>query len=237
MGHIVAIGGGEISQFETLEIDKSIVEITGKVRPTALFIPTASGEPSEYCQTFEEVYGKRLGCKTDVLFLTTKAVNHDEIEDKIFSADLVYVGGGDTRMMMNVWKEKGIDKLLSERYKKGLVLSGLSAGAICWFKYGFSDSERFSNSDQWKYIVVEGLNLVDGIFCPHLNEENRRPEFKKFMMDFSDTGFGIENKCAMEIEDDEFRIISAGGNAFLFKDQKIEPLNAGETYKFKSVVL
>jgi dipeptidase E len=235
MGHIVAIGGGEISQLETLEIDKRIVEITGKVRPNALFIPTASGEPSEYCHTFEEVYGKRLGCKTDVLFLTTKAVSHDQIEDKILSADLVYVGGGNTKMMINVWKKKGVDRLLSERYKKGLVLSGLSAGAICWFKYGFSDSERFSNSNQWNYIVVEGLNLIDGIFCPHLNEETRRPEFTKFMMNFSDIGFGIENKCAMEIHDGEFKIISAGGNAFLFKGQKIIPLNVGETYKFKTL--
>ncbi len=55
------------------------------------------------------------------------------------------------------------------------------------------------------------------------------------MMDFSSTGFGIENKCALEIEGDEFKIISSGGNAFLFKDKKIEPLNAGENYKFKSV--
>ncbi len=230
MGYVVAIGGGEISQFETFEIDKRIVELTGKDSPHALFIPTASGEPLEYCRAFEEVYGKRLGCKTDILFLTTKSVDQKEIEDKIFSSDLVYVGGGNTAMMMKVWKEKAVDKLLIEGYKRGIILSGLSAGAICWFKKGFSDSERFSNSNQWKYVVVDGLGIVDGIFCPHLNEENRKPEFTKFIMNSSNTGLGVENKCAIEIKGDEFRIISCGGNAFLFKRQKIELLNVNKTY-------
>jgi len=229
VGTIVAIGGGEISELETLEIDKHIVELTGKEKPKALFIPTASGEPVEYCQTFEEVYGKRLGCQTDVLFLTTKSISPHEIEDKIMSCDIIYVGGGNTRMMMNVWKEKGVDKLLLDAYKKGTVLSGLSAGAICWFKYGFSDSERFSGEQNWKYIIVEALGFVDGIFCPHLNEENRKEEFTKYMRDSPLTGIGVENNCAVKIYDGKFEILSSG-NAFLFKNGRIEPLQNKKLY-------
>ncbi len=229
MGTIVAIGGGEISELETLEINKHIVELTGKERPKALFIPTASGEPAEYCETFEEVYGKRLGCRTDVLFLTTKNTSADEIKDKIMSCDIIYVGGGNTRMMINVWKEKGIDKLLLKTYKKGSVLSGLSAGAICWFKYGFSDSERFSNQQNWEYTIVETLGFVEGIFCPHLNEENRKEEFTKFMKNSTLTGIGVENNCAIEISDGKFEILSFG-NAFLFKNGRIELLQHKKLY-------
>lgn len=227
MGRIVAIGGGELSKFETFEIDKKIVELTGKERPHALFVPTASGEPPAYCQTFEAVYGERLGCATDMLFLTTENPSKAEIEDKIFSSDLVYVGGGDTRMMMKVWESTGVDKLLLEAYKKHIVLSGLSAGAICWFKEGFSDSEKFSNQNVWNYIGVKGLGLINAIFCPHLNENDRRPKFMEFMKTASYSGLGLENNCAIEEIDGKFNILSAGGNAFLFKNGVVEILRVG----------
>ncbi|SKC81873.1 Type 1 glutamine amidotransferase-like domain-containing protein [Maledivibacter halophilus] len=69
MRYIFAIGGGEISELETFGIDKKIVEAAKKAKPNVLFIPTASGEPQGYIDSFNNVYGKKLGCKTDVLLL------------------------------------------------------------------------------------------------------------------------------------------------------------------------
>ncbi len=69
MKKIVAIGGGELKSLETLRIDKEIIRLSGKKHPKALFVPTASGDSEAYWKTFQRVYGKRLGCKTDVLYL------------------------------------------------------------------------------------------------------------------------------------------------------------------------
>lgn len=118
MKKVVAIGGGEISKFETLKIDEEIVKLTGKANPKALFIPTASGEPEGYYESFDLVYGKTLGCKTDVLFLIKDNLDSSQIEDKILWADLIYVGGGNTKMMMEIWRFKGVDKMLMDAYQE-----------------------------------------------------------------------------------------------------------------------
>jgi dipeptidase E len=106
MGIIVAIGGGELRNFETLEIDEYIVKSTGKENPKALFIPTASGDALAYVDTFNKVYGEKLGCKTDSLLLSSENLEDKEIENKILSSDLIYVGGGNTEKMIKLWKEK-----------------------------------------------------------------------------------------------------------------------------------
>ena len=140
MGKIVAIGGGELKDLDTLSIDREIVSLTGKKHPTALFIPTASGDAEGYWKTFQGIYGGMLGCKPEVLYLIKENPVKREIEEKILGADLIYVGGGNTMKMLKAWRKKGVDKLLKKAYGQGIVLSGLSAGAICWFAYGCSDS-------------------------------------------------------------------------------------------------
>ena len=139
---IVVIGGGQLRRLETLPIDRRIVELAGRKRPGALFIPTASGDPEEYIHSFHDVYGRRLRCRTDVLTLTRNRPAPREIAAVIRRADLVYVGGGNTYRMMRIWRRLGVDRLLREAAGRGTVLSGLSAGAICWFRIGHSDSRR-----------------------------------------------------------------------------------------------
>jgi len=144
MGKIVAIGGGELRLNETLEMDRFIVDFSGKDKPKALFIPTASSDREEYIEVFENVYGNTLGCKTDVLKLIEEKTSASAIEEKILSADIIYVGGGNTAMMIDLWGKNKVDLYLKKAYENGTVLSGLSAGAICWFKFGHSDSNRFT---------------------------------------------------------------------------------------------
>ena len=172
MGKLVAIGGGEMAERETLAIDREIVSLTGKDRPNALFIPTASGDSPEYWQSFREVYGQELGCETDVLYLLGVSPTTEELERMILSVDLVYVGGGNTLKMMRRWRKLGVDRVLNEAYRKGVVLSGLNAGCICWFSWGHSDSMAFYRSDSWRYIRVRGMGLIDALVCPHFDGES-----------------------------------------------------------------
>ena len=112
-----------MAERETLAIDRKIVCLTGKGSPKALFIPTASGDSPRYWQSFQEVYGEELGCESDVLYLLGVSPTKEELEQRILSADLVYVGGGNTLKMMRRWRKLGVDKVLKEAYRRGIVLS------------------------------------------------------------------------------------------------------------------
>ena len=224
MGKIVAIGGGEIgrpgTKIETKAIDKEVIRLTGKSKPNALFIPTASSDSESYYNVFKKYYGDTLNCKTDVLYLIKNKPSNKDIKEKINKADLIYVGGGNTLKMMNKWKILGVDKLLKQAYNKGTVLSGLSAGAICWFSYGHSDSRVFNNPDNWDYIKVKGLGLIDALACPHYNGETkgikREIEFQKMIQKFSGIGLAIDNHAAIKFVDDKYRVITSrkGSNAY-----------------------
>lgn len=230
MGKIVVIGGGDIGNNETLPFDKRIVQLTNKKHPKALFIPTASGEPEGYIKRFNKIYSK-LGCATSVLYLLNSKPSKKELRKKILSSDLIYVGGGNTLKMMKRWRFLGVDKILKEAYKRGIVLSGISAGGICWFESGHSDSRSFNNPENWNYINVHGLGILKGIHCPHFNSGTtrknkrklRRNDFKEFMKNFSEVGIAIDNNCAIEFIDDKFKVLTSkrGRKAYkVFKKNK-----------------
>ena len=213
---IVAIGGGEIRTRSTADIDREIIRLSNKQHPKILFIPTASSDSERYCGRFAGHFGKFLECKTDVLFLIDAPPSAQEIERKIFSADIVYVGGGNTLYMMRVWRRVGVDKLLRAAYEDGIVLAGISAGAICWFDSGHSDSMSFYSFRNWKYINVKGLGLINGVHCPHYNSRTRgvprRKAFREMIRKIGGTGIALENNCAIEFIDDRFyRVISSNG--------------------------
>src|SRR5579859_5078426 len=130
---IVAIGGGVIRTRGTASIDREIIRLTNKKYPRLLFIPTASSDSERYWKHVQEYFGGFLKCKTDVLLLLGGRVSKRDIEKKIRWADIVYVGGGNTLLMMRVWRRLGVDELLKSAYENGTVLSGISAGSICWF--------------------------------------------------------------------------------------------------------
>ena len=166
---LVAIGGGEIKNNETLPIDKYIVELAARPHPKVLFIPTATSDSQIYVARFKAVYEKQLSCQVNVLRLMDSNVNIKEIERSIFETDVIYVGGGDTGMMLNVWKNRGVDKLLLEAIERtNIVFAGLSAGAICWFEEGLTDIEE-AGGKAVAYQKIKGLGVLKGLFCPHFN--------------------------------------------------------------------
>jgi len=221
MKKIVAIGGGEIGSpgcpVETTAIDKEIIRLTGKKNPKVLFIPTASSDSSGYYETVQRHFGKRLGCKTDVLWLVKEKPSHKEIEKKVMTSDIVYVGGGNTQKMLRVWKSYGLDRILKKAWDKGIILSGLSAGSICWFRAGTSDSRRFNDPDA-DLIKVSGLGFIPATHSPHYDvEKDRRPGLKKIMRKTSGVAIAIDNCCAVEFVDDTYRVIASKLDAKAYK--------------------
>lgn len=222
---IVAIGGGNLGPTGTAAIDREIIRLSNQPHPNILFMPTASSDSQTYWDRFREYFGSFLKCRTDVLYLTREVPTKREIETKILSADIVYVGGGNTLYMMRVWRRLGLDQTLKAAYRKGIVLAGISAGAICWFDSGHSDSMSFYDPQHWKYINVRGLGLINGINCPHYNGMTcgvpRRRDFREMIRKIGGMGIAIENNCAIEFIDDRFyRVIRSKDHSRTYRVYK-----------------
>ncbi|MBT3836295.1 peptidase E [Candidatus Woesearchaeota archaeon] len=225
MGKIVVIGGGEIGRpgfpVETTELDKHTIKLTGKSNPNLLFLPTASSDSEGYVDCVRKHFGETLGCNIDYLSLISQRYSHKELSDRILGANIIYVGGGNTLKMMRRWRFLGVDVLLKRAYEKGTVLSGLSAGGICWFDSGHSDSMQIYGKENWEYINVRGLGLIKGIHCPHFDSDtngiSRKKDFTNFMKKRSKMGIGIDEKCAIEFVNDGYRVISTNNDSKAYK--------------------
>ena len=228
MGTIVAIGGGDVSTLVTQPIDEEIIKLSGSSNPNALFIPTASSDSVENWEGFDRAYRESYACDTDVLYLLGQAPSHESIAEKIGWADVIYVGGGNTLKMMRRWRRLGVDDLLRSAYSEGAVLCGVSAGAICWFDSGHSDSMSFYSPDDWSYIAVTGMGLLSGLACPHYNGETagipRRQDFHDMLKRKGGNGLAIDNDCAVAFTSDGYRVIAAtpGAGAYSLYVQRGE---------------
>lgn len=218
MPTIVAIGGGELKNGETFPIDREVVKLARTKKPRVLFIPTASGDALGYYETFRTVYGKKLHCEVDALFLVREKLSKKTIAEKILSADIIYVGGGDTFRMLRIWKKYGVDVLLRKAYVKGAVLSGLSAGAICWFRYSSSDTRRFQRTSKFFYTRVAGLNFISATASPHhVREKTRDHGLEKIMRRTAGIGLAIDDNVALIIENNQYRVITSAPRANIRK--------------------
>lgn len=213
---IIAIGGGSIKKNETLSIDQEIVRISGKANPKLLFIPTASLDDVGYIKVMQDHFIK-LGCTVDSLCLITQKPAYEEIKTKIANADIIYVGGGNTLRMMNLWRRLGVDKLLQQAQTQGKVLCGVSAGSICWFNAGNSDSRKFKNP-QANYIKVTGLGFIEALHCPHFDSESKRKQsLKKMLKNYPGVAIALEDCTALQIVDNTYRILASKPSAKAYK--------------------
>jgi dipeptidase E len=222
---IIAIGGGEIRTRGTAPIDREMIRLAKKKHPMLLFIPTASSDSDRYWKHIQEYFGEFLKCRTDVLFLVKERPSREQILRKISSADIIYVGGGNTLLMMRIWRRLGVDHLLEAAYENGTVLAGISAGSICWFDSGHSDSMSFYNPRKWKYINVRGLGLLKGIHSPHYYSMTRgiprRKHFREMIRKAEGVGIAIENNCVIEFIDGRFyKVITSRSYAHAYRVHK-----------------
>lgn len=215
---IIAIGGGEIKNKTTLEIDRYIANLAkvhaGEKRANALFIGTASHDSMPYFNSFRKTYTSVFDIKAEVALMVYGEMSVEKIAGKIQAADMIYVGGGDTVYMLEKWKETGVDKMLVDAYNRGKIICGLSAGAICWFKDMYTDYE-IMRGESSEYVMKRGLGVLDGAMCPHYNE--RRKDFSSaFSKSELGSAYCVENDCAIEFINGKLaRVISGGGKAFV----------------------
>jgi dipeptidase E len=214
---VVAIGGGEIRTGQTRLIDEAIVRLAGKSRPRVLFLPTASGDAAGYVDSFQEVYHRGLGCDVDALYLHTRPYDDAYLDAVFFRSDIVYVGGGDTAAMLELWRKTGIDRRLQAAHRQGTLLAGLSAGSICWFESGISDSAP--SHSETPFSLVPGLGLIPGVHSPHHGDRWPDPRFQAFLRSWSGTCFSLDDGCALVADGDRFTYLRsvAGASGWLLR--------------------
>ncbi|AIE87009.1 Type 1 glutamine amidotransferase-like domain-containing protein [Fimbriimonas ginsengisoli] len=205
----MAIGGGDVLGGETESIDRTLVELSGVDRPKLLFIPTASQDAEGYVDTITEAYG-RLGCTVSALRLWGEDGNAEIAAKKIDAADVIYVGGGNTKALIALWKELQVDKALKSFLDSGRPAGGLSAGALCWFSTVNSDWPQFEAIPGVNTAPLECLGFVDLALCPHTRDEGfRLSEFREMMRDVPGAGVGLDDACAIQIRGEEYRILAS----------------------------
>ena len=201
---IIAIGGGGFGRNPgDGVIEQYILDQTGKEKPNICFIPTATGDNEAYKVNYYSTFSK-LDCNPIHLDFFKRT---PDLEQLIPQQDAIFVGGGNTKSMLAVWKDWNLDKLLKDAYEKGVVMSGVSAGANCWFEKAVVDS--------WEedLRVIDCMGFVKGNCCPHYDEEpQRRPAVKKFLEDgIVDSFYSVEGNCALHIKnDDEYLSVDFG---------------------------
>ncbi len=209
---IIALGGGELKSRETLKIDEYIAKEAkaraGERRAMGLFLPTASHDCMPYYNSFHKIYTGLFDIKTDVALTVNRDWDEEKMRAKFEKADFLYVGGGDTVFMIEEWKRTGMVELIKEAYERGVLLCGLSAGAICWFEDMYSDSVI-----EGEYSMYRGLGWVKGKISPHYNE--RMLDFDEIVRYNRYCAWGVENCAALEIEDGTpVRSVLGGGKVW-----------------------
>ncbi len=201
---------GDVGAGETLSIDREFVSLAGVERPNLLFIPTASEDSEDYVRSIEATYQDRLGCRVDVLRLYSEDRDWAQISTKIEAADLIYVGGGNTKAMLEKWRQVGLDREYWMSVIDGKPVGGLSAGAICWFSVGNSDWPQYENMPNVLTARLDCLGLVDLVLCPHTkNEAFRLGQFREMMLHESSVGLGLDDCCAIQVRGDEYRLLGS----------------------------
>jgi dipeptidase E len=162
---IIALGGGGFSmEPDNLSLDRYILQQSGVKRPKVCFIGTASGDSDRYLANFYAAFAS-LEARPSHLPLFQRT---PQIKDLLLKQDVIYVGGGNTVSMLAVWQKWGLPDILSEAWQSGILLAGISAGAMCWFEQGLTDSSA------GELRVIDCLGFVKGSFIPHYDGEAER---------------------------------------------------------------
>ena len=204
--NIVAIGGGGFGRtVKDLRIEEYILGLSNKEKPNICFIPTATGDNDSYKVNYYDVFSK-FNCNPTHIDFFKRTI---DLSSHISSQDIIFVGGGNTKSMLAVWRDWNLHNILKDAYERGTIMSGVSAGAICWFEKGITDS--WAND----LAVMECLGFIDGVCCPHYDEEpERRPFVRKMLKENVITNcLSIEGNSALHIKNDiPFAAINFGKN-------------------------
>jgi dipeptidase E len=217
-GQIIALGGGGFSdQPDNLLLDEYILLQTNKSRPKVLFLPTAGGDHDEYIEKFYRAY-RKFNCEPSHLSLSKEKYSLRQLENRVMSQDMIFVGGGSPRFLMRIWRKTGMIGIIKMAWREGIVLSGMSAGAICWYEDGFKNPRK----DIW--MRIKCLGFLEGSFCPHYDKRGElRKAFRKMILngDIS-PGYGVQDGVALHYKGRELSAVISNvrdAKAFYVKRQ------------------
>ncbi|MBQ8016060.1 MAG: Type 1 glutamine amidotransferase-like domain-containing protein, partial [Clostridia bacterium] len=153
-----------------------------------------------------------LGCSVSALMLTDKTLTKPEIEERILSSDIVYAGGGNLKFLMDTWKETGADEIFKKAYEKGVVLSGVSSGSMCWFSRGYDDC-----GENHEFMFVDCLGLLDYCNCPHY-ESDYWQSFNGTVAQQDLSGIAVDNGAALVYDNGRYYTVNGndGGDVYFF---------------------
>jgi len=215
---IIALGGGGFSdEPDNLTLDKYILAQSPKASPRICFIASAGGDAKDYIQRFYAAYGK-LPCRPSHIELTKTKLSHNKLRKFILSKDIIFIGGGSTAFLMSLFKKLRMKAIFRTAWNKGVILSGMSAGAMCWFKEGFT------NPHGNVFQRLDCLGFLEGSFCPHYNQLRRI--YRKMIRngDLS-AGYGVEDGAALHFLGRRLSAIAASrpsANAYYVKSNSKE---------------
>jgi dipeptidase E len=204
------MGGGGFSMEESPLLDDYILGLSRNPQPRICFVGTASGDSDNYLVRFYRRFN-RADCKPTHLELFRRSVV--DLVEFAQSQDIIYVGGGNTANMLAVWRLHGFDKALFQALETGTVLAGLSAGSICWFEFGVTDSYGP------QLAPLTGLGLLPGSNCPHYDgEAARRPTYHRLIAEGMPAGLAADDGTALHYVGGQLsRVVSSRPNARAFR--------------------
>jgi dipeptidase E len=215
MKHIITLGGGGFSmEPENSLLDNFILGLTGKQKPKVCFVPTASGDAPGYVVRFYQAFPAG---RAEASWLGLCPRTEPDLREFVLSQDVIYVGGGSTVNMLAVWRAHGLDAILREAWDAGVVLCGVSAGALCWFESGSTDSFGSGLSP-----LRDCLGFLPGSFCPHYDgEAERRPTYHQFIADGLPDGYAADDSAALHFAGTELvEVLSSQPNAQAYRVER-----------------
>lgn len=211
---IVAMGGGGFSmEPDNPLLDRYILNLATKGNPRVCFIPTASGDRDSYIVRFYAAFMK-FSCNPCHLSLFSPPT--DDLRSFVLEQDILYVGGGNTKNLVVLWKAWGLDRIIREAWEEGTILCGLSAGSLCWFEEGISDYLP------GQLNALQCLGFLKGSHSPHYNNPQRRPAYHRLMKEniLSD-GYAVDDGVALHFVNDRLeKIVSSRVDARAYRVEK-----------------
>jgi dipeptidase E len=213
-GRILAIGGFSLgSRFDDL-----VLELAG---PRVCFVPTASSDPEDVLLSFYESFAGRAE-PSHVLFNPWPRA---DLREHVLAQDAIYVAGGNTANALAIWRVHGFDAVLREAWERGVLLCGWSAGMICWFEAGVTDSFGPELAG-----MPDGLGLLPGSACPHYDgNERRREVYTRLVADGFPAGYAADDAAALHFVGSELQeVVATDGGASAYRvepgvETRIEP--------------
>ena len=223
---IIAMGGGGFSmEPENLLLDRHILAQARTADPVVGFVPTASGDQDNYVRRFYDAF-TTLQCRPRHLSLFR--VPTDDLAALVMELDVIYVGGGNSRNLVVLWREYGLDLIFRRALERGAVLAGISAGANCWFEQAVSDSwGSVQSKAEGRAAVGNYFGFLRGSFCPHYDgEKHRRPEYHRLLSaGLISDGWAADDSCALHFVDGALHaIVSSRKEAHAYRVTRVKGL-------------